>query len=592
MDEKQVNKDEELLKDEIVSEEHKEVQETEEFVTDVVIDDSNADLEKKEAETEPGRSEQFGTETEVTEKATETDEANSENKTDAIESEKSSKIGKKPKIDKKTLKRIAAILVAVIVVIGVSNALIKQSHRNLISKTFEGECKEVQVSNLKINIPKTNIQDLTKESDRYTCKFTNKDQTLAVIEINYNEDANGSSVDNFLSSISRLPAYNANGTEIKGNGFAGRRLTESLDPNKAKEYGLSDADSFTKDTEVLKVNNSIIDVSVCANDEYYNSEIINTINNHIDFASFKTPLIVSIELSYDGDTAAGVELNKDNSGIKVTAVYDNGKKSDVTGIAEISGSKKFKPDSTAELNAEIKDWRGEEYKNSVAIECSTKVKSLKATYSGKRYAGKEIKKTNKNLVVEATLEDGTKEVVTDYTLKGPKKLKAGETSKFTVKYGKAETTFSVECNSITEEQYKNKCKSYSYSELLRNYRDHIDEDVVVSGKVIQVIGSAYLVSSGGDIMYIHDVRYESGRVLDPDKDLYSDDDEDEEEDGEDSGGSGISGRVYLPISKDRKSVIEDDYITVYGRSGYTKNYTTVLGAKKTVPQIDAYFISF
>lgn len=96
----------------------------------------------------------------------------------------------------------------------------------------------------------------------------------------------------------------------------------------------------------------------------------------------------------------------------------------------------------------------------------------------------------------------------------------------------------------------------SFVEFARSPKKYIGKDIQVSGSVIQVMESPlvrmYLVAQDGNvshIWYVYSLSFESA---------------------------------------DR--ILEDDIVTVYGTFGGLETYTTVMGAGKTVPRIDALFI--
>lgn len=120
-------------------------------------------------------------------------------------------------------------------------------------------------------------------------------------------------------------------------------------------------------------------------------------------------------------------------------------------------------------------------------------------------------------------------------------------------------TFSLSAEEL-EAFYKNKCKSISYTDLSRYPDDYEGEYVTFYGKVVQICSEAssslyystYRVAVSGDydaVIYIFIDNYGSG-----------------------------------------KRILEDDWITIYGRYDGLYSYTTVMGAKKTIPSIKVEYV--
>lgn len=99
------------------------------------------------------------------------------------------------------------------------------------------------------------------------------------------------------------------------------------------------------------------------------------------------------------------------------------------------------------------------------------------------------------------------------------------------------------------------CKSIAYKNLLRHPEKYMDKLVKVSGKIIQIADE-------------DDTKTEF---------LLTDND----------------GNTYYINYNNPKSdsrLLEDDKISVYGASYDTYTYKNVLGYKKTVPELNAYYI--
>ena len=100
---------------------------------------------------------------------------------------------------------------------------------------------------------------------------------------------------------------------------------------------------------------------------------------------------------------------------------------------------------------------------------------------------------------------------------------------------------------MSKAQYKDKCTTRSYKELLRNAS--YGEYTKIYGKVLQDCGSGYYrISSGGS----------------------SWDD------------------VYMVSTSEK--LVEDDWVNCYGMTGGIYEYTTVMGASQKVPMLYADYV--
>lgn len=104
-----------------------------------------------------------------------------------------------------------------------------------------------------------------------------------------------------------------------------------------------------------------------------------------------------------------------------------------------------------------------------------------------------------------------------------------------------------------EAEYRQKCATYTYEEVLRYPDKYSGELAVFTGSVIQVIGN------GNNMKLLVSVNY--GNVI----------------------------YVYYTITNGI-NIIEGDIITMYGELRGTKTYTTVLNNESTVPRFYAKFI--
>ncbi len=112
------------------------------------------------------------------------------------------------------------------------------------------------------------------------------------------------------------------------------------------------------------------------------------------------------------------------------------------------------------------------------------------------------------------------------------------------------------------EQYTASCKVYNYNDILRNPSSYVGEKAKFVGKVLQVQKNGNTFD-----MLVN--------VTDNGYGLYSD-------------------TIYVHFVKrpQDNGIIEDDIITIYGELNSTKTYTTVLGAEKTVPAVNAAYVGF
>lgn len=109
---------------------------------------------------------------------------------------------------------------------------------------------------------------------------------------------------------------------------------------------------------------------------------------------------------------------------------------------------------------------------------------------------------------------------------------------------------------LSEEDYKASCSSYTYKELARNPDLYQGKKVALQGKVIQVI------EDGNHIELRVNINGE-----------YSD-------------------TIYVMYTKKENEgrILEDDMIKFYGSFEGLLTYTSILGAEITIPQVDAQYI--
>lgn len=123
---------------------------------------------------------------------------------------------------------------------------------------------------------------------------------------------------------------------------------------------------------------------------------------------------------------------------------------------------------------------------------------------------------------------------------------------------KQESNTTTNAPEMSAEEYKNKCRSYTYDELARNPDSYKGKNVVLTGEVIQVIES----TSSRDI----ELRVIIGNSYDD--------------------------VIYVSYTlKDGEGrILEDDVLTIYGTFEGLISYETVLGAKVTIPYVNAQYI--
>ena len=177
------------------------------------------------------------------------------------------------------------------------------------------------------------------------------------------------------------------------------------------------------------------------NSKYEDKNNIDIIHDSLGFETYKTLTIQSIKAEYTGSTKA--ETRPEKTDFKVTATYQTGEERDVTSKCEILGLKVLVPEEKVVAKISIKDWNDKEFSEKVNIECSSKVKKIKAKYTGSKKGGTRINEGSKEIEVTATLDDGTEVVTSSYSLDGPSKLKSGEVNTYQIGYGGKTTTLKI-----------------------------------------------------------------------------------------------------------------------------------------------------
>lgn len=182
------------------------------------------------------------------------------------------------------------------------------------------------------------------------------------------------------------------------------------------------------------------------------------------------------------------------------------------------------------------------------------VRKLSASYFGPTKAGTAISDKSK-IVVYAKFSNGADGNLSDWHVTNPQKLATDKTSIIKIKCQDKTAKLKIVCSTMSKSNYMAHCKTYSYSDLTHKSTGKLQGALVkATGKVTQVIGSGeYLIDVGGG--------WDFGKY------------------------------VHIISSGSEGKVVEDDTITVYGKIVGDFQYETVLGANKTIPEINAKYIN-
>lgn len=139
-----------------------------------------------------------------------------------------------------------------------------------------------------------------------------------------------------------------------------------------------------------------------------------------------------------------------------------------------------------------------------------------------------------------------------------------ETKAKTTQKSKPKETYTVQTpDEELEKVYKKNCSKVAYKEIARNPDKYTGQQVKYTGKVSQVIESTWGTSV---TLLVNVTKDEYGFYDDA---IYVN---------------------YTPSSSGEGRVLEEDIITIYGEFEGLTSYTSVLGAKITVPQVSAQYI--
>ena len=219
-----------------------------------------------------------------------------------------------------------------------------------------------------------------------------------------------------------------------------------------------------------------------------------------------------------------------------------------------SGGSKASSSSSAAASSSASSSSDSSSSSDVALE------SISASYSGKTDEGTTIKKGTSGLTVNGKYADGSTKQIKDYEVDKPVTLAAGETATVTITSQGKSCTLEVKCTSMTEDQFKESCESVDYESLARDPESWKGKNIVVTGKVIQV-----MEDSGGNTYRVSITEGNYGIWTDPVL------------------------VVYKPTDSSNR-ILEDDIVTVYATSSGLYTYKTVMGASQTVPSMLASYI--
>lgn len=156
---------------------------------------------------------------------------------------------------------------------------------------------------------------------------------------------------------------------------------------------------------------------------------------------------------------------------------------------------------------------------------------------------------------------GEKDPQTDNNVPNQEETAASTTEADTPSTTETTAEVTTEAKTETPEEYKNSCQSMDYKTIARQPELYEGMNIKVTGEVWQV------VEEGDDALY----------QINIDKTEYGYD-------------YNSSVQIIYKDAKNNFRVLEDDIITVYGEYKGIVSYTTVLGAKQSIPQISAKYI--
>lgn len=193
-----------------------------------------------------------------------------------------------------------------------------------------------------------------------------------------------------------------------------------------------------------------------------------------------SPDVVSIEVTYEGDTSAGVVLNSKNDGFVVIGTDENGE------TREISSWKIETPKTLVADGTESVVITYGECTDTVEVKCSTSaVKELIIEYTGDREEGVVITKETSGLKVTALCKNGDKNDVTDACeLVNEVEFKANGSVDIEVKY-----LDPVSGEEFTESK-KVRCSTVTIESISAKYTGSCEEGTVLDSKNDKIIVTA------------------------------------------------------------------------------------------------------
>ncbi len=148
-----------------------------------------------------------------------------------------------------------------------------------------------------------------------------------------------------------------------------------------------------------------------------------------------------IRVEYDGETEAGVVLDKNNTGFHVYGVKENGEEEELTewGIKE---PQTLEQDTTKTVTV---TYKGLSYE--IDVECSTSaIERLIVSYHGETEEGTVLDSHNTGFEVEALHKNGDREAVNGWEILTPQTLKRDSEETIVVVYEGVEEPYSIKCS--------------------------------------------------------------------------------------------------------------------------------------------------
>lgn len=236
---------------------------------------------------------------------------------------------------------------------------------------------------------------------------------------------------------------------------------------------------------------------------------------------------IAISAAYEGSLENGTTVTKED--ITVTAKLKNGEETDVSAnCVFVPESVDLKTDGTYEIEISYMDPVSSETRTkTLKLTCSTiSIEKLSAKYTGKAKAGTILDENNKDIIVEATLKDGSKKELSGWKTDKPIELKEDATATLTITYGEYNCELTVICADMSESKYKAQCQTVPYNSLLRSPGKYKNTYIKITGTVFQIVSEAssplfysvYFIKSGGNLYKVDIDNYDSdARILENDK---------------------------------------------------------------------------